>query len=81
MRLTLGLLGLLSACAGLPWVTALCILALSVRYRAWEVIFLGLVVDMLWVPAHLSWEVFPYFTVGSILVVWLFEPLRVQFLR
>lgn len=81
MRVIIASAGLLSAFAGFPWLTALCIVALALRYRAWEAVFLGLIVDLLWVPSDISFAVFPYFTIGSILIVWLFEPLRVQFLR
>lgn len=60
-------------------IAALCILALSIRYRAWEAVVLGFMMDMLWLP--FEGIAFPYFTLGSIAVVWLLEPLRTQFLR
>lgn len=81
MRISIALIGFVSAIAGMPWLTALCILALSVRYRAWEVVLLGLFMDFMWLPTDVSLYSFPYFTLGSIVIAWLFEPLRIQFLR
>lgn len=81
MRTLIATAGFVSALAGAPWFTALCILALALRYRSWEAVVLGLCVDFLWLPLDLSVYTLPYFTIGSIIIVWIFEPLRVQFLR
>lgn len=80
MRVFISIVGFLSALFGVPWLTALCILMLAVRYPAWEVIVLGLCVDFLWLPSASAFAV-PYFTIGSLALVWLLEPLRMQFLR
>jgi hypothetical protein len=81
MRIAISSVGFLSAILGVPWLTALCIVALALRYRSWEAILLGLCVDFLWLPLGLSMYTLPYFTVGALFVVWMFEPLRMQFLR
>lgn len=81
MRFTLSALGYLSALVGVPWLTALCIIALALRYRAWEAILLGIFMDFLWLPMDVSLYTFPYFTLGALFIVWAFEPLRMQFLR
>lgn len=81
MRLLIASIGFVSAIIGAPWLTALCIVALALRYRSWEAILLGLLVDFMWLPTEVSLVALPYFTIGSLAAVWLLEPLRVQFLR
>lgn len=81
MRALVASVGLVSAFIGLPWLTAFCIIALTIRYPAWEAIALGLLMDLLWLPGTISLEAFPFFTIGTIIIIWLFEPLRNQFLR
>lgn len=85
LRVTLFIFGLVGAIF-IHWsVPLVVILALSIRYRAWEALVLGLGVDLLWqTPASSfmnlpSW--LPLFTLFAIAVVWLCEPLRVEFLR
>ena len=68
-----------------PWVPALCVLFLALRYRAWEAIVLGLLLDLTWQPfpavAGGFFHLIPIFTISSVLVIWALEPLRSQFLR
>lgn len=73
------LAGLLSIIFFSPFLTLACGLALSLRYRAWEVLFLGLLTDFMWMPEHV-WYAVPYATILAILIVWLSEPLRSAFL-
>ncbi len=79
-RLAIAIIGFLGAIIAPPWVPVIAIVALSVRFRAYEAILIGFFVDMLWLPAALpgSW---PLFTIGSIALVWVLEPLRLEFLR
>lgn len=81
MRILLGVLGYASLFWGLPWFTGLCIVLLALRYRAWEAILLGLFMDLMWLPSPYTLYTLPYFTLGSLVVVWGLEPLRRQFLR
>lgn len=81
MRIAIGIAGYLSMFFGVPWITALCILLLAIRYRAWEALLLGFFMDLLWLPADIGLYTFPYFTLISLFLVWAFEPLRLQFLR
>jgi hypothetical protein len=78
LRIALAVLGFLSAIAGWPLLTALIIIVLSLRYRAYEALCIGLVTDFLWQPAgaHL-----PLFTLGAIILVWVLEPVRAEFMR
>jgi hypothetical protein len=57
-----------------------CALILCVRYRAWEVLFIGLLMDYLWLPSGSTFSMIPLATLIAIALVWLFEPLRTQFL-
>jgi hypothetical protein len=81
IRALIAAIGYGSLFVGLPIVTAVCILLLALRYRAWEAVLLGLFVDFMWLPSEYALYTLPYFTLGSIIVVWGLEPLRRQFLR
>ena len=78
MRIAIASIGVISAVAGWPVLTALSILVLSIRYRAYEAPFIGLFTDLLWQGS--AWHL-PYFTIGALAVFWLFEPLRTEFLK
>ena len=75
-RLLVALVGFAGAIFLPWWIPALSILILALFWRAWEAMVIGLFVDFLWLPAH----ALPLFTLGSILAVWLLEPLRSEFL-
>ena len=83
IRLALGAVGVLGALFGLPWVPFLSMVLLAIRYPAWEVPFIGLFVDFLWLAPN-SAEGFsgslPLFTIAGLLLIWGFEPLRREFL-
>jgi hypothetical protein len=51
---------------------------LAVRFRAWEVLAVGALVDLLWLPAGLT--PLPLFTLAALILVWGLEPLRNEFL-
>ena len=66
-----------------PWIAGIFALALAVRWRAWEVIAAGMMMDFLWMPSSvsfLSWYALPFATIISIVLVFGFEPLRRQLL-
>lgn len=76
LRIVLAVIGFLAAILFNPWVAALAIIALAFLWRAWEALFLGLCIDLLWAPVgHV-----PIFTIGAILIVWVLEPIRKEFL-
>jgi hypothetical protein len=79
-RIGLFLVGLLGAVFLSPWIPALAILLLALRFRAWEAVVLGLCVDMLWLAPNSGFHGLPLFTIAAITVVWGLEPLRSQFL-
>jgi hypothetical protein len=55
--------------------------ALSVRYRAIEVLFMGMLIDLLWLPYDSALFSLPLFTVFAIVLVWILEPLRLEFMN
>ncbi len=73
-------IGLIGAVFLSPWVTAVCIVVLSIRYRAIEAVVLGAMLDLLWLPHDTLWTMFPLCTIVTLVIVWGFEPLRMEFL-
>ncbi len=63
-----------------PWIAAVCIVLLAVRYRALEAILIGATLDLLWLPFDTFLLSFPVCTLMAALLVWGFEPLRREFL-
>ena len=61
------------------WVGAIFAAALSLRYRAWEVVLFGAFLDILWLPSDALYDI-PIATCCALIVVWALEPLRRQFL-
>jgi hypothetical protein len=80
VRIFLGVLGILGTLFAPPWIPAVCIVLLALRFSAWEALFIGLAMDLLWLPTGSLLHPFPFFTVGALLLVWALEPLRRQFL-
>lgn len=78
-RLIVGLLGIVGAFFLPWWVPLVCMIALALRYPAWEALVIGLLMDMLWLPGQ-PFEV-PVFLIAGIALVWICAPLRSQFLR
>lgn len=75
-RIALVLFGFLSAVFLPWWVVVIVAVVLSFFWRAWEVPLFGLFVDFVWSPVHTT----PFFVIGAIVLVWLFEPIRKEFL-
>jgi hypothetical protein len=75
---------LLALCGGASvffapwWVPLVCMVLLALRYPAWEVPLIGLLVDLLWLPG--GGVAVPFFTIAGIVMVWILAPLRDQFL-
>jgi len=79
VRIGVAALGFFGALYISPWVPVVCIVLLAIRFRAWEAIVLGVFIDLMWLPGG-HFASLPLFTMGSIVVVWLLEPLRSEFL-
>lgn len=74
---SLGVVGAIVA----PWFVPLAaIVLLALLYPAWEVLFIGLLVDFLWLPFGGAIQPLPLFTLAALLLVWGLEPLRREFL-
>ena len=79
IRILIASIGILGAFFASWWIPLACIVALALRYPAWEVLFIGLLMDFLWLRGE-GLEI-PFFLLGSIALVWMCAPLRNQFLR
>jgi len=78
-RPLLGFAAVAAAFIAPPWVPLVLIILLSLRFRAWEVPLIGLLMDLLWLP-QLSLQHPPLYTILSLVIVWALEPLRREFL-
>lgn len=80
MRISLTVAGILGAIFSPPWVPLVCMGILALRFRAWEVMVLGMLVDFLWLPTGTLLETLPLFTIVGVVLAWGLEPLRSEFL-
>ena len=65
------------------WVPLIAGAALAVRFRAWEAVAAGILYDLLWMPAPVSFtslESLPLATLIALAAVFALEPLRRQLL-
>lgn len=74
MRVALFALGCVGVIVFAP-LTLIAAVFLSARYRAWEVIVLGLAIDIMWLSSGV-WKAFPIATCITVGIVWAFEPFR-----
>jgi len=75
-RVFLIAVGICAALYGPPWLPFVPMILLAMRFRAWEVMLLGLLTDFLWAPSlHV-----PLYLISAIAIVWAFEPLRRELL-
>lgn len=81
LRVVLVATAFLSALALPPWVPFLCALFLALRFPAWEVIALGVFIDLAWLPVHISTAGFPLATTIALILVWGLEPVRRELLE
>lgn len=78
LRICVAAAALLCALFAPWWIPALLMIGLSMRFDAWEVPLIGLLIDFVWLPGdHLTT---PLFTLLGIAAVWLALPLRRQLL-
>ncbi|HEV3245532.1 MAG TPA: hypothetical protein VG102_04205 [Candidatus Paceibacterota bacterium] len=80
LRIIVAVVGFFGAIFAPWWIPAACIVLLSLRFRAWEAIALGVFMDLLWFSPETSFHGLPLLTIGAIVIVWAFEPLRSEFL-
>jgi len=83
LRLVLAIALFTSVVFAPSWLAAIFAFALAARWRAWEVIAAGMLMDFLWMPSWVSFLAFnglPLATMISIAVVFCLEPLRRQLL-
>jgi hypothetical protein len=80
MRWALSGFGFFSVIFLSPLFALMAVVLLSLRYRAWEVLFIGLLMDLLWLPSGSFLYAVPISTILAATIVWLLEPLREQLL-
>jgi hypothetical protein len=80
VRIVIATIGLLGGIFLTPYIPLLAAAILALRFRAWEAMVLGLIVDMLWLPPGFMWGI-PVATILAIVLVWGLEPLRKEFLN
>lgn len=78
-RIGVAAVGFIGALFGIVWIPISCIVLLALRFRSWEALVLGLMIDLTWMPLGTEFAL-PIFTVGSIFIVWALEPLRLELL-
>lgn len=60
-----------------PWIPFVCAVVLAARWRAWEIIVLGVCVDLLYLPLSQTVLGFPFpATIIALALLWGFEPFR-----
>lgn len=62
------------------WLTMGFVLAASLRFPAWEMLFVGAWMDFLTLPPELSLHAVPVFTLAALAIVWGFDPIRAEFI-
>jgi hypothetical protein len=80
LRIVIAAIGFVGAVFWVWYIPAISIVLLSLRFRAWEAIALGVFMDLLWLSPGGGFHGLPLFTIFAIIVVWLFEPLRTELL-
>lgn len=78
-RTLLGLAAFLSTLFLPVWFALVFMMLLTLRWRAWEVLMLGLWIDFLWLPAGFFSPI-PLYTLIALALFVMFEPLRRELL-
>lgn len=78
IRITLLVLGIVSAIFAPPLVSLIILALLSFIAHPLEILLLGVFVDFLWAPV--SPLTLPFFTFAALLLAWGVEPLRREFI-
>ena len=79
-RLLLALAGIFGAIVMPPWFPFVAMVLLAIMAPAWEVLLIGVFVDLLWLPSIGSFSEVPIFTLAGVVLLWGLEPLRRRFL-
>ena len=79
-RIILGVVGILGAIVMPPWIPCIAMALLALMAPAWEILLIGVFVDLLWLPSIGSFSEVPIFTLAGVVLLWGLEPLRRRFL-
>lgn len=77
-RIILDLAAVAGVLFALPWLSVAAGLALFALWGAWEIVLVGFLMDLVWLPS-VSAHALPLFTLGAVALVWLVLPLRARF--
>jgi len=78
VRAITGMGALLAALMGYGGALLICIL-IDTALSAWEIVFFALLFDFLW-AAPLGIYSLPWYTIGTLALLWAFEPVRRELL-
>lgn len=78
LRVVVGTIGLVGVFFLPWWVPIVCAVVLALRYAAFEIVVIGLLMDLTWFTADVG--MYPFCAVGSVVLLWLLTPLREQWL-
>lgn len=78
LRVAATFVGLAGILYGPAWLPLVVITLLSLRYRAWEALILGMCMDLMWMQSAALLPSMPLFTLVSLVIVWGLEPLRAE---
>lgn len=78
-RIALAALGVGSVFIAPPWVPAVCALLLALRWRAWEVLAIGVLTDLVWLSGSFFYGL-PLATLFAVGLLSLLEPFRNELL-
>ncbi len=82
VRIFLGAASFASVIFAPWWLVFFCILLLCLRFQAWEVILVGIFMDLYWMPSSIFTSLYalPLATLVAVLLIFGLEPLRRQLL-
>lgn len=78
VRILAGISAIAAAFTGHAGFLLACIVVEAVL-SAWEIVFIALIFDLLWAPPF-GIHALPWYTMGSLALLWAIEPLRREFL-
>ena len=81
IRITIAAVAFVGIFIAPPWLPLACVVLLALRYRAWEGLMIGLLMDLMWLPFGLPHVYVPFYTIAAVIIVWGLEPLRLELLR
>lgn len=73
-------IGILGIVFWSPWLVFAVMALLAIRFRAWEILVIGVAMDFVWLPSGFHLMPLPLFTLGALLLLWGLESFRNEIL-